>query len=312
MNFKKTTSPFKRSVTIYSAIAIVLLALYYVLELPYFDEWDDFIPFVKKLSVSLFLICLIVILSKIISGIVDSQEQLLGDKYNLLRIIRFLTIVSSIIVVAAFLFQNLIAAAVSFGLISLVLGFALQAPIASFIAWIYLIFRRSYLVGDRIQMKDFRGDVVEISYLDTSILECQGDYLGNDRKSGRIIRFPNSLILKEEIINYSGPQAPFIWNETAVQIAFTSDLEFVERCLLQVAQEDFNTHYSECVGRAKVNLWDAQVYFRNNQYAWMEAVVSYPVQPGDMATRRNRILKAVLPLLNKNPDKVQFPEGARR
>src|SRR5690606_5732671 len=121
------------------------------------------------------------------------------------------------IVLASFLFQNLYAAAVSFGLISLILGFALQNPITSFIAWIYLVFRRSYLVGDRIQLKNLRGDVVEISYLDTTILECSGDYLENDRRSGRIIRFPNSLILKEEIINYSGPQTPFIWNETAIQ-----------------------------------------------------------------------------------------------
>src|SRR5690606_12932488 len=148
-----------------------------------------------------------------------------------------------LIVVVSFLFQNLMAAAVSFGLISLVLGFALQAPITSFIAWVYLVFRRSYLVGDRIQIKNFRGDVIEISYLDTSILECSGDYLGNDRRSGRIIRFPNSLILKEEIINYSGPQVPFIWNETPIQVAYTSDLQFVESCLLQASARDFKERY---------------------------------------------------------------------
>ena len=211
----------------------------------------------------------------------------------------------------SFLFQNLYAAAVSFGLISLVLGFALQAPIASFIAWIYLVFRRSYLVGDRIQIKGFRGDVVSISYLDTSILECSGDYLGNDRSSGRIIRFPNSLVLREEVINYSGPQIPFIWNETAIQVAYTSDLQFVEECLLLACLRDFNECYPE-IASQKVEQWEPTVYFRINTFAWMEAVVSYPVEPKDTTGRRNRILKYALPMLNEVPDKVKFPEGTLR
>lgn len=297
-------------VRVYSILAFLLLAIYYLLDLPAIYI-SGYTPFLKKLSLSLFFIALIFLVSKIITKIIITQTHTEGDRYNLLRITRFLAIVASAIVVASFLFQNLYAAAVSFGLISLVLGFALQAPITSFIAWIYLIFRRSYLVGDRIQIKGFRGDVVEISYLDTSILECSGDYLGNDRRSGRIIRFPNSLILKEEIINYSGPSIPFIWNETAVQVAYTSDLQFVERCLLDAAKSDFKRRYPDFSGHDS-EAWEPAVYFRNNTYAWMEAVVSYPVEPEDTTGRRNRILRMALPMLNSQPDKVQFPEGSLR
>lgn len=260
---------------------------------------------------SLFLIALIFLLSKIVAKIVYVQTEIQGERYNLLRVIRFLAIVFSLIVVASFLFQNLYAAAVSFGLISLVLGFALQAPIASFIAWIYLIFRRSYLVGDRIQIKDFRGDVVSISYLDTSILECSGDYLGNDRSSGRVIRFPNSLVLREEVINYSGPDIPFIWNEIPIQVAYTSDLQFVEECLLSASMTDFKEQYPSLATQSFEH-WQPAVYFRVNKYAWMEAVISYPVEPFDTTGRRNRILNLALPKLNAAPDKVKFPEGTLR
>lgn len=301
----------KKWVIIYSSVAVALIAIYYLVNLPIFDSWEHYIPFVKKLSLSLFLISIIFLISKLIERLINSQNHIEGDRYNLLRIVRFLAIVFSLIVAASFLFQNLYAAAVSFGLISLVLGFALQAPIASFIAWIYLVFRRSYLVGDRIQIKGFRGDVVEINYLDTSILECSGDYLGNDRRSGRIIRFPNSLILREEIINYSGPQIPFIWNETAIQIAFTSDLQFVEERLLEAARKDFKEQYLQ-YNIQKHTQWEPAVYFRNNIYAWMEAVISYPVEPADTTGRRTRILKYALPMLNDAPDKVQFPEGVTR
>ncbi|QAA81823.1 mechanosensitive ion channel [Aequorivita sp. H23M31] len=298
-------------IIIYGIVASLLIAIYYLFHLDYFDSWGKYLPIMKKLSLSLFLIAIILMLSKITAKIIEKQIHNEGDRYNLLRITRFLAIVFIIIILASFLFQNWYTAAATFGLISLVLGFALQAPITSFIAWIYLVFRRSYLVGDRIQIKDFRGDVVEISYLDTSILECRGDYLGNDRSSGRIIRFPNSLILREEIINYSGPQVPFIWNETPIQVAFTSDLPFVEDCLLEACLKDFQEKYPQ-LAKNEPTIWAPAVYFRNNSYAWMEAVISYPVEPMDTTGRRNRILKYALPLLNAEPHKVQFPEGTLR
>ena len=301
----------KHKITIYGIIAVSLIVIYYVLDIKFFDPWKEYVPALKKLSMSLFLIVVIFLVSKIVARIINSQTHNEGDRYNLLRITRFLTIVFSLIVATSFLFQNWYTAAATFGLISLVLGFALQAPITSFIAWIYLIFRRSYLVGDRIQIKGFRGDVVEISYLDTSILECSGDYLGNDRMSGRIIRFPNSLILREEIINYSGPQNPFIWNETFIQILYTSDLEFVEKCLLEAARRDFKEEYPNRSGKS-AEQWEPTVYFRVNIRAWMEAVISYPVEPVDTTERRNRILKYALPMLNAEPDKVQFPDTPKR
>ncbi len=302
---------YKRWIAIYGVMAGLFIAIHYLMDLKFFDPWDEYAPFLKNLSLSLFMIALIFMISKIISRLVNTQSHIEGEKYNLLRIIRFLAIVFSLIVAASFLFQNLYAAAFSFGLISLVVGFALQAPIASFIAWVYLVFRRSYLVGDRIQIKGFRGDVVEISYLDTSILECSGDYLVNDRKSGRVIRFPNSLILREEVINYSGPDIPFIWNETPLQVAYTSDLQFVEKCLLEASRRDFKECYPEFAAQ-KHKQWEPAVYFRINTFAWMEAVISYPVEPLDTTGRRNRILKYALPLLNEAPDKVKFPEGSLR
>jgi small-conductance mechanosensitive channel len=307
MDFKKN----KPWIIGYGIMAVLLIAIYYLLDLSIFNSWHDYIPFIKKLTISLFSISIIFLISKIIGRMINMQNYLEGDKYNLLRIVRFLSILFSLIVVAAFVFQNIYAAAVSFGLISLVVGFALQAPIASFIAWVYLIFRRSYLVGDRIQIKGFRGDVVEISYLDTSILECSGDYLVNDRTSGRIIRFPNSLILREEVINYSGSQVPFIWNEIPLQIAYTSDLKFVEECLLEAASKDFKEYYPQIKYQKKEHLKPA-VYFRINTFAWMEAVVSYPVEPKETTNCRNRILRLALSMLNEAPDKVKFPEGTLR
>lgn len=166
-------------------------------------------------------------------------------------------------------------------------------------------------MGDRIQIEKFKGDVIEITYLDTILLEFSGNYLDNDRSSGRVIHFPNSKVLRTEVFNYSGPEHPFIWNETAVQIAYNSDVDFVESCLSQAAIEDFEKRHQQYKTDDLQHLKPA-VYFRVNAYAWLEAVVSYPVKPLETTARRTAILKLALQKLNAEPSKVMFPEGSIR
>lgn len=294
---------------VFAGVALFFLALHYLLELSFFDFISEHRPLLRKATLTIFLVFIALMAGKLIEKLIYKNAQSIGHSHNLVRVTQFLTIMIVFIVLLSFLFQNWYTAVVSFGLLSLILGFALQAPISSFIAWVYIIFRTPYRVGDRIQINGFKGDVIDVDYLDTTLLEFSGEYLGNDRRSGRMIRFPNSIILKSEVFNYSGPQSPFIWNETAIQIAYTSDLKFVEESLLETAREDFQNQYGEAY---QSDMWNPMVYFRVNEFAWLEAVITYPVVPTETTAKRNRILKQALYKLNKQPEKVLFPEGTSR
>lgn len=96
------------------------------------------------------------------------------SRFNLKRIFRLVVVVAIVFVAISVLFVNWYAAFVSLGLISLILGFALQMPISSFIAWIYILARAPYRVGDRIRIGDAHGDVIDVSYLDTTLWEFPG------------------------------------------------------------------------------------------------------------------------------------------
>jgi small-conductance mechanosensitive channel len=109
-----------------------------------------------------------------------------ASRFNLRRIVRLLTGVVLALIALSMLFANWDSTVISLGLISLVLGFALQTPISSLIGWVYILVRVPYRVGDRIQMGDARGDVIDVSYLDTTLWEFGGDYLSTDHPSGRI------------------------------------------------------------------------------------------------------------------------------
>ncbi len=304
----------KRKIAVNAALVFAFLLARYAVQLVEASDVGSvlpanlhrFLPFVGRFALAMLSISFIFLLGSIIEYVIERKSEVEGIRYNLTRVNSLIVFLLAAIVAVSFIFQNLYAAAVSFGLISLILGFALQAPITSFISWLYIIFRHPYHVGDRIQLGNLCGDVLEISYLDTRIQEFGGPYLGNDRLSGRVIHFPNSLILKSEIINYTGQYRPFIWNETTLQIRYGSDIRFVESCLQTAADTDFAEQHPE---HAAVH---AEVYFRDNNRGWLEAVVSYPVLPTDTTGRRNRILRQALLALNQDPERVLFPEGARR
>lgn len=303
-------------IVVYAIATIVFLAIHFlaragVLDFMEYNMFKNVTHLLEKWAVTLAVVAFILMIRTILEKIIWNLKQAPGEKYNLSRITRLIANTLVVYVVLSSFFVDPYNSLAGLGIASLVLGFALQAPISSFISWLYIVFRNPYQVGDRIQIHGKKGDVIEINYLDTIIEEFSGDYLNNDHKSGRIIYFPNSKILTDQVVNYSGPIKPFIWNETAVQIAYTSDLEFVEECFLKVAEEDFQSEYATLYYGPEEKV-KAQVYFRVNERAWLEAVISYPVKPLDTTGKRNRLLRKVLPLLNAEPEKVQFPEGTLR
>ncbi|HEX5890182.1 MAG TPA: mechanosensitive ion channel family protein, partial [Pyrinomonadaceae bacterium] len=134
-------------------------------------------------------------------------------RYNLKRVSRLVVWLITAFFILTILFQNWYTAVVSLGLLSLILGFALQTPITSFIGWIYILVREPYRVGDRIQIGTARGDVIDVGYLDTTLWEFGGEYLSTEHPTGRVIKFPNSNVLNTPVYNYTWPLFPYIWNE---------------------------------------------------------------------------------------------------
>ena len=102
-----------------ATMAVLALVLHYALNLSLFERWAEYLPFLDKLSLTVFLILAIQLLGRTMERVIDHSVESPGNRYNLLRITRLLSVMLILIIAASFLFQNLYAAAVSFGLISL-------------------------------------------------------------------------------------------------------------------------------------------------------------------------------------------------
>ena len=304
-------------------ILIALGVVHYVLQFKVFGFAARFIPLIQKLNLSVMAIVLLLAIAKIIDvywiGRIDSPVS----RYNLRRVAKLVLGLMLAFVVVSILFQNWYTAVVSLGLISLILGFALQTPITSFIGWIYLLVRTPYRVGDRIKIGDATGDVIDVSYLDTTLWEFGGDYLSTDHPSGRVIKFPNSKILNSTVYNYTWPIFPYIWNEVKLNVAYESDLDFLAQTMQRVAEEEVGERmmkqirvYRELLAQTPVDQLQVRehpaVVFRVNPNTWLDAIVRYLVHPKEAGRVKTRLIKKLLAELNAAPDKVLFPKGNAR
>jgi small-conductance mechanosensitive channel len=120
---------------------------------------------------------------------------------------------------------------------------ALQDILASIAGAFSIGFSRLYAIGDRVQIGDTRGDVIDIGLLRTTLMET-GNWVSKDLYNGRIVRIPNSTVLKASVFNYShGFQ--FIWDEIKVLLAATSDCKLAREMLLRVAKEAIGEYLLE-------------------------------------------------------------------
>ncbi|NJP21976.1 MAG: mechanosensitive ion channel, partial [Hydrococcus sp. CRU_1_1] len=156
-------------------------------------------------------------------------------RYRIRKILGFVSYgVIALLIVIVFN-DNLRQLSVIFGVVGAGIAFALQEVIASFAGWTAISLGQFYKTGDRVQLGGIMGDVIDISPLRTTLMEC-GDWVKADLYNGRIVRIANSFVFKEPVFNYSG-DFPFVWDEIVVPVRHGSDYRLAKSILQQVVEE---------------------------------------------------------------------------
>lgn len=122
------------------------------------------------------------------------------------------------------------------GLVSAGLAIALKDLVADLAGWLFILGRRPFDLGDRIQIGDNAGDVVDRRIFQFTIMEI-GNWVDADQSTGRLIHIPNATVFTKPLANYVAG-FPYLWNELKVVVTFESDWRKAKRVLDAVA-EDF-------------------------------------------------------------------------
>lgn len=135
------------------------------------------------------------------------------------------------------------------GLVSAGLAISLADPIKDLAGWLFIVLRRPFRIGDRVEVEGHIGDVVDIRVFRFSMLEI-GNWVDADQSTGRLIHIPNLVVWASPIANYSeGFQ--FVWHEVPVLVTFESDWEKTEE-IVQAALDEHAEHHEPTRARAEL------------------------------------------------------------
>lgn len=193
------------------------------------------------------------------------------------------------------------------GLLSAGLAVALKDPIANIAGWLFILWRRPFEVGDRIQIGDHAGDVIDLRIFQFTVLEI-GNWVDADQSTGRIIHIPNGKIFTADQANYSKAFS-YLWDEIPVLITFESDWKKAKEILQNIA----DTHDDlEDVARQKIREASSRylIYYHKltpKVYTSVRSsgvllTVRYLCEPRQRRMRQEKLWEAILDAFAKVPN----------
>ena len=119
--------------------------------------------------------------------------------------------------------------------LGMMLGWSLQAPVTGLAAWLMIVLKRPFRIGDRVIIAGIMGDVTDIT-LTHVVLNQVGGTVGGEEPSGRGVLIPNAILFGQVIMNYA-LDANFMLDEVPVRLTFDTDYELAKQIMLDAARQ---------------------------------------------------------------------------
>jgi small-conductance mechanosensitive channel len=147
-----------------------------------------------------------------------------------LDLLKYLFAIFLLIVVLLYFSDNQSEIGFIAGLLTVALGWALQKPISGVVAWLIIITRRPFNIGDRVIISGIKGDITNIT-LTHIFLDEVGGTIEGEELSRRTVMIPTSIIFEDEIINYNKLD-DYILDEIKTSITYESNLKLSEEIMI--------------------------------------------------------------------------------
>ncbi|OQY42675.1 MAG: mechanosensitive ion channel protein MscS [Anaerolineaceae bacterium 4572_78] len=200
-------------------------------------EWLDINPVTQgKLLNSIGIITFFWLIHIVASWVTKLRTSDVYHRHNLRKMSRYGATFISIILIGRVWFENIESLATFLGLFTAGVAIALKDLLTNFAGWIFIMWRRPFEVGDRIQIGEHAGDVIDIRVFEFVMLEI-GNWVDADQSTGRILHIPNGKVTIDTLANYS-KGFDYIWNEIFIRVTFESNWKKAKRILLDIVNRD--------------------------------------------------------------------------
>ncbi|EMA68271.1 MscS Mechanosensitive ion channel [Halorubrum aidingense JCM 13560] len=241
--------------------------------------------------------------------------------YNTRNVLRLAFGFIGTIATLAVVTENWLGLLFSLGIVGFAITFALQQPLLSLIAWVYITIKQPYGIGDRVRIDDAKGDVIGVDFLVTTLWEINGDLVTTNQPSGRVVTVPNSVVLSSNVVNFGGGGSPYVWNEVGVQVAYETDLDFAKAVMIEETTALVGEEMAAGIAAYREALADTPVELEvhdrptvnvSQGESWVELRVRYLTHPRRGQRVKNRLYERILARFNEDPDRVAFPVSRSR
>lgn len=188
-----------------------------------------------RLLATLLVIAVVLILRPLLLALVRWRTDDVATRYRWRKFVGYATVLLGFVLLVQLWVIEGRALATYLGLLSAGLAVALKDPISNMFGWIFIVTRRPFEVGDRIELDGIAGDVIDVRYFQFTLMEI-GKWVDADQSTGRVIHVPNQKIFSEPIANYT-KGLHHIWNEIPVVVTFESNWRRAKEILLDVVTE---------------------------------------------------------------------------
>ena len=160
------------------------------------------------------------------------------SRYNWKRSVSFTVGIITIILIGSVWIEAIGKFGAFLGLLTAGLAIALKDPLTNIAGWIFILTRQPFKLGDRVQIGEQAGDVIDIRLFQFTLLEI-GNWVDADQSTGRIIHIPNGIVFTQSQANYS-TGFNYIWNELQVLVTFESNWSLAKEILQRIV-----SHHAE-------------------------------------------------------------------
>ena len=212
----------------------------------WFTKFFTYSSIQVKFISTMMAILIFILLRKFILKVVMNKTEDVKLRYQWQKTTTYVVFVLGFIIVGRVWFKGVQSIATYLGLLSAGIAIALKDPLTNITGWMFILWRAPLEIGDRVQVGEHAGDVIDISLFKFTIMEI-GNWVDADQTTGRIIHIPNGKVFSESLANY-GKGFKYIWNEIPVLLTFASDWEKAKE-ILEGISEKYAAHLSKAAGK---------------------------------------------------------------
>ncbi|MBW2495833.1 MAG: mechanosensitive ion channel, partial [Deltaproteobacteria bacterium] len=205
----------------------------------------------ERILISVAIVLVLWLVRLLTLTVVNRRSDDVRVRYRWKKTSQYITVTLTIFILGMIWIKGFQSLATYLGLLSAGLAIALRELVANFVGWAFILWRRPFEVGDRIQIGDTAGDVIDLRIFQFTLLEI-GNWVDADQSTGRVIHVNNGKVFTESLANFS-KGFEYIWNEIAVLVTFESDWEKAKEILAEIAAkhgEELSTAAEEKVQQA--------------------------------------------------------------